>query len=174
MDLAWRDARITCLAPEPSGKRIWVSNGQGYVEVLDLAAGRMLGALKGAGGSVRSLAVHPDLPLVAAVGLDRHLRLFDTASRQQLCKTYMKQQLTAVAFAPVLPVQVAALADGEPLAAAAADSGLAEAAGAPGSGKKDRKERKERKQRAEAAPEEGEGPAERREGKSKHKKHKRS
>lgn len=101
LDVSWRDARVTCLAAEPSGGRVWAANGQGYVEVLELAASRMHGAMKGAGGSIRSLSLHPEEPLVAAVGLDRYMRVFSTTTRKQLCKTYLKQQLTGVVFAPL-------------------------------------------------------------------------
>ncbi len=36
---------------------MWVSNGLGVVEALDVPSKRMLGSLKGAGGSVRALQV---------------------------------------------------------------------------------------------------------------------
>ena len=47
-------------------------------------------------GSLRALAVHPQLPILASVGLDRFLRLHDTRTRQPLAKVYLKQQLTGV------------------------------------------------------------------------------
>ncbi len=43
---------------------------------------------------MRALQVHPDLPILASVGLDRFLRLHDTRTRQPLAKVYIKQQLT--------------------------------------------------------------------------------
>lgn len=51
-------------------------------------------------GSVRALALHPALPLLASVGLDRHLRLHSTTSRACLAKLYLKTQLSDVAFCP--------------------------------------------------------------------------
>ncbi len=92
--------------PEPAivalvaGKRVWVANAAGKVEVLDLQAGKMDGAVKGAIGSVRSLALHPTEPLLASVGLDRFVRVHSTTSRKQLCAVYLKQQLNGVSFCP--------------------------------------------------------------------------
>ena len=92
-----------CLLP-PTGQRVWAANGAGAVEALDLRAGRMGGSLKGAGGSVRSLALHPGgEPLIASAGLDRFVRVHNTSTRANLGRAYTKQQLTAVAWLPPLP-----------------------------------------------------------------------
>ncbi len=59
--------------------------------------------MKGAAGSVRSLALHPDAsahPLLASVSLDRFLRVHDTNTRASVCKVYCKQQLTGVVWLP--------------------------------------------------------------------------
>lgn len=53
----------------------WVANGKGMVSRWDLTSGTVAVVLKGIAGSVRSVAVHPTLPLVATVGLDRFLRV---------------------------------------------------------------------------------------------------
>jgi hypothetical protein len=100
LDLSWGEARITALAPEQSGKRVWASNGTGHIEALDLSARRMQGSMKGAAGSVRTLAPHPDSsqPLLAVAGLDRFVRVHSTETRAGLGKVYCKQQLTGVAW----------------------------------------------------------------------------
>ena len=41
-------------------------------------------------GSVRSLVVHPQAPVLTSVGLDRYLRLHSVHSRQLLAKVYLK------------------------------------------------------------------------------------
>lgn len=51
-------------------------------------------------GSVRELAAHPELPVLASVGLDRYLRLHDRHTRQLLAKVYLKTLPTGVAFCP--------------------------------------------------------------------------
>ena len=43
-----------------------------------------------AAGAVRAVAVHPSAEVVASVGLDRHLRLHSTHSRQLLARVYCK------------------------------------------------------------------------------------
>lgn len=87
---------------------MWASNGTGHIEAFDLRAGKMQGSLKGPAGSVRSLALHPDPSqrLIASVGLDRHLRVHSTTTRQCLSKVYVKTQMTDVAWAAVPPPQL--------------------------------------------------------------------
>lgn len=63
----------------------------------------MHGALKGPAGAVKSLAIHPELPIIASVGLDRFFRVHNVDSKALLCKLYLKQQLTAVAWSPDAP-----------------------------------------------------------------------
>ncbi len=62
----------------------------GKLEVLDVPGRRFTGAIRGLAGGVRALAVHPTLPVLASVGLDRYLRLHDTESRHMLAKVYCK------------------------------------------------------------------------------------
>lgn len=83
----------------------------GKVECLDLRMNRMQGSLKGPAGAVKSLALHPDLPVIASVGLDRFFRVHNIDSKALLCKVYLKQQLTAVAWSAHVP-QTALAADG--------------------------------------------------------------
>lgn len=100
LELSWGEARITGLAPDQTGSRVWASNGTGHIEALDLSTKRMQGSIKGAAGSVRSLAAHPDSsqPLLAVAGLDRFVRVHSTETRAGLGKVYCKQQLTGVAW----------------------------------------------------------------------------
>ena len=87
-----------------AGLQVWAANGMGKIECLDLRMNKMQGSLKGAAGAVRSMALHPQLPIMASVGLDRFLRLHNVESKQLLCKLYLKLQLTNVAWADV-PMQ---------------------------------------------------------------------
>ena len=81
------------------------------MEVWDLKAAKLQGALKGAGGSIRALALHPREPLLASVGLDRYLRVHSTNIRSSVMKVYLKQQLTGVCWLPVAAPQQAAAAE---------------------------------------------------------------
>ena len=87
----------------------------GKIECLDLRVNKLHSALKGPAGAVKSLALHPQMPVIASVGLDRFFRLHDTSSRRVLCKVYLKQQSTAVAWGEI-PSQ--ALAQVQPVQAA--------------------------------------------------------
>jgi WD40 repeat protein len=49
----------------------------------------VVGNYKGNAGSVRSLALHPTLPLLAAVGLDRHLRIYHVGTQKLLKKVLL-------------------------------------------------------------------------------------
>ena len=59
-----------------------------------MMAGKLHGAMQPCGGSIRGLALQSDGPLLASVGLDRYLRLHNTATRKTVHKVYLKQQLT--------------------------------------------------------------------------------
>ncbi|EFJ49223.1 hypothetical protein VOLCADRAFT_104439 [Volvox carteri f. nagariensis] len=118
-EAVWGEGRITALLPQQDGTRVWVGNGRGQVEALDLrqAPGNvsMGHALKGSAGAIRSLSLHPTQPLIASVSLDRHLRVHSTTNRQLLTKVYLKQvgwfgglscggeALTGVAWLPTAP-----------------------------------------------------------------------
>lgn len=93
---------LTCCC---AGNRVWAATAGGQIEVLDLTAGKMSGALKGPSGSVRALALHPTEPLLASVSLDRYLRVHNTSTRKQVASVYLKQHLTGVTFCPALAVQ---------------------------------------------------------------------
>lgn len=58
-----------------------------------------MGRYVGPAGCVRQMKKHPTLPRLAAVGLDRMLRVYDTNTRKQLDCMYLKQRLNCVLFA---------------------------------------------------------------------------
>lgn len=117
---------------------MWAASGAGRVEVLDVAAGRMQGALAGAAGSVRCLALHPSEPLLASAGLDRFVRVHSSGTRKQLGRTYLKTHITGLAWVP------------PPLAAPAADEAAgsgAEGQGAAAAGGESGKQRRPKDKR---------------------------
>lgn len=77
-----------------TGSRCWAADSQGRIEVFDVAAGKLHGAMQPCGGSIRALALQPGAHLLASVGLDRYLRLHNTETRKTVTKIYLKQQLT--------------------------------------------------------------------------------
>lgn len=60
------------------------------------AQGRFVGPV----GSVRQLVKHPSINRMAAVGLDRMLRIYDTKTRKQVSCMYLKQRVNCVLFGP--------------------------------------------------------------------------
>ena len=77
---------------------LYTGDTTGRVSRIDLCTLRLSGTYKGNTGSVRDIAIHPTLPRLATVGLDRIMRVFDSESRQQLHRVYLRQQLNAVLF----------------------------------------------------------------------------
>ena len=77
---------------------LYTGDTTGRVSRVDLRTLRLSGTYKGNTGSVRDIAIHPTLPRLATVGLDRIMRVFDSESRQQLHRVYLRQQVNAVLF----------------------------------------------------------------------------
>ncbi|KAA6423488.1 MAG: hypothetical protein FRX49_06548 [Trebouxia sp. A1-2] len=98
LDIDFGEAKVTALAAQTNGMQVWAGSGMGKIECLDLRMNKLQGSLKGPGGAVKSLALHPELPIIASVGLDRFLRIHNLDSKALLCKLYLKQHLTAVAW----------------------------------------------------------------------------
>ena len=57
-----------------------------------------LGRLVGPGGSIRQLAMHPTLPYLACVGLDRKLWTYDVSKRKMMDCIYLRQRLNCLLF----------------------------------------------------------------------------
>lgn len=118
MDLSFGDTRITAIAPEPGsdGNRCWVATGMGQLEVMDMRAGKFMGAIRGIAGSIRGMKVGKlstisitgddndndsgDRNVIVSVGLDRWLRVHDCSTRALLGKVYVKTQMNDVDFLP--------------------------------------------------------------------------
>eukprot|EP00752_Nemacystus_decipiens_P004158 g3804.t1 len=104
---------ITTMAVAPGGKEVVVADTAGLVRVLDLRKMKWGRRFEGPAGSVRGLAFHPTLPVLACVGLDRMARVYDYRSREQKFQVYLKQRLNAVLFDGEGEVRVATAADDE-------------------------------------------------------------
>lgn len=79
-------ARPRCLLT-PSARlglhysHIVVADTVGNVHMVDLRSLRSVGTFRGFAGAVRSVQFHKSEPFVAAVGLDRYLRIYNTTTR---------------------------------------------------------------------------------------------
>ncbi|CAK4197013.1 unnamed protein product [Aphanomyces euteiches] len=89
--------------------RVIFGDTAGNVNALDLRTFKHLGRYHGPVGSIRDIALHPSLPYMAAVGLDRMVHVFHVDTRKAVHTYYAKQRLNAVLFTDegVKPVPVA-------------------------------------------------------------------
>jgi len=100
---------IHSLAYLSDGYTLITGDAGGRVQRLDMrypgpggiGLGKLTGVYRGGVGSVRSIAPHPTLPFMAVAGLDRHLRVYQTESRELLKQVYLTQKLTACLFSRV-------------------------------------------------------------------------
>ncbi|KAL1826180.1 uncharacterized protein LOC108211024 [Daucus carota subsp. sativus] len=91
------EAPITAVTEDLNGRTVYVGNGSGDLASYDIRTGKLLGRFSGkCSGSIKSVARHPELPVIASCGLDRYLRFWDTESRQLLSAVFLKQHLTSV------------------------------------------------------------------------------
>lgn len=94
------EQRVTALCQSGDDTLI-VGDTAGYIYTLDLRnLSNSLDQARfvGPAGSIRQLVQHSSLPRMAAVGLDRMLRLYDVQTRKQTSCLYLKQRLNCVLF----------------------------------------------------------------------------
>ncbi|XP_062186788.1 uncharacterized protein LOC133890434 [Phragmites australis] len=93
----FRESPIKAVAADPNGHDVYIGTGTGDLASFDMRTGKLLGCYIGkCSGSIRSIARHPELPLIASCGLDSYLRIWDTNTRQLLSAVFLKQHLTSV------------------------------------------------------------------------------
>jgi len=102
LDVKFKDYKISKIVTERDGRRWWVGDCGGNLQVYDLRAGKFDGAIKGIGGAVRDIDIRDNY--IASVGLDRFVRLNSTLSRSSLSKVYVKSQMTGVCLLTSRPV----------------------------------------------------------------------
>nr|XP_043606105.1 WD repeat-containing protein DDB_G0290555 [Erigeron canadensis] len=99
MSVDFRETPIKAVTEDNDGNTIYIGNGSGDLASIDIRTGKILGCFLGkCSGSIRSIARHPHLPIIASCGLDSYLRIWDIESRQLLSSVFLKQHLTDVVF----------------------------------------------------------------------------
>ena len=96
LNIPFKERRITCVSPDKSEQRWWVTDAEGNFQSYDVSIGKFLGGIRGVSGSVRSTDLHPTLPLIVSGGLDRYLRVHSTRTRAMVMRLYMTSQLCVV------------------------------------------------------------------------------
>eukprot|EP00890_Picochlorum_soloecismus_P004511 jgi/Picsp_1/5060/NSC_02423-R1_protein len=109
LDVKFKDYKISKIISERDGRRWWIGDGGGNLQVYDVRAGKFDGAIKGIGGAVRDIDVRDNY--IASVGLDRFVRLNSTSTRTSLAKVYVKSQMTGVCIVMSKPVTDGHVAD---------------------------------------------------------------
>ncbi|KAM4070977.1 hypothetical protein ACB094_11G026700 [Castanea mollissima] len=95
----FRETPIKSVTEDLDGYTVYVGNGSGDLASFDMRTGKLLGCFLGkCSGSIRSIARHPELPVIASCGLDSYLRFWDIKTRQLLSAVFLKQHLTNVVF----------------------------------------------------------------------------
>ena len=89
---------FTRCSVSPDDRVLITGDTTGRVTGVDLRTLRMMGVYKGATGSIRDIAIHATGKYLATVGLDRIMRVYDMATRQQLHRIYLRQRLNCVLF----------------------------------------------------------------------------
>ena len=108
--------RITSVCQLSDGNTLAIGDSIGDVHLLDMRkmhSGKSytstsnkrkakeeisLGRLVGPGGSIKQLCIHPTLPYIACVGLDRKLWTWDVNKRKMMDCIYLKQRLNCFLF----------------------------------------------------------------------------
>ncbi|KAF3323782.1 WD repeat-containing protein [Carex littledalei] len=97
ISIDFRESPIKAVREDTDGHTVYVGTAIGDLASFDIRTGKMVGCYKGkCSGSIRSIAKHPQLPLIASCGLDSYLRIWDTNKRQLLSAVFLKQHLTSV------------------------------------------------------------------------------
>ncbi|XP_059442482.1 uncharacterized protein LOC132174813 [Corylus avellana] len=109
----FRETPIKAVAEDLDGYTVYIGNGSGDLASVDMRTGKLLGCFLGkCSGSIRSIARHPELPVIASCGLDSYIRIWDIKTRQLLSAVFLKQHLTNVVFdSNFADKEVAPLAD---------------------------------------------------------------
>ncbi|KAJ8642696.1 hypothetical protein MRB53_004444 [Persea americana] len=99
MSFDFRESPIKAVTEDVDGYAIYLGTGAGDLATFDMRTGKLLGCFRGkCSGSIRSIARHPDHPVIASCGLDSYLRFWDIKTRQLLSAVFLKQHLTSVVF----------------------------------------------------------------------------
>ncbi|KAJ2583374.1 Ribosome biogenesis protein nsa1 (NOP7-associated protein 1) [Coemansia sp. RSA 1836] len=78
---------------------LFFADNEGNLQLMDLRTGRIIGGYKGIAGAVKAIALSEDGTKVAAAGLDRFLRVYEThGMHRMLHRAYIKQRVTQVVW----------------------------------------------------------------------------
>ncbi|ERN08312.1 ribosome biogenesis protein NSA1 [Amborella trichopoda] len=93
----FRESPIKVVTKDPDGHTVYIGTGSGDIANFDMRTGKSVGSFNGkCSGSIKSIARHPELPVLTSCGLDGYMRFWDVKTRQLLSAVFLKQHLTSV------------------------------------------------------------------------------
>jgi ribosome biogenesis protein NSA1 len=106
---------LTAIHASDDKNYIYVGDSVGGLTKVDLRVHRAVGKFKGIGGGIKSIQVHPSENIIATVGLDRALRVYNTETRALLDRLHLKQRLQCclMSHGPILREEKGDLLDDE-------------------------------------------------------------
>ncbi|XP_042855775.1 WD repeat-containing protein 74-like [Penaeus japonicus] len=99
VNFEWEESPLTCITPVADKSQVVVGTAHGRMGRFDLRMNKPeqpVGIYKSFAGAVRDLVVHPHLPLVFSVALDRFLRVHHLETGKLIHKEYLKSRLNRV------------------------------------------------------------------------------
>ncbi|XP_028131079.1 WD repeat-containing protein 74 [Diabrotica virgifera virgifera] len=95
-------ASYTTIACAYRDRQCLVGTTKGYMQLLDMKAGKCMKTFTSFTGSVSSIVCDPLEPYVFSASLDRYLRVHNLETKELLHKVYMKINLTSLLIKPVV------------------------------------------------------------------------
>nr|CAI5856025.1 unnamed protein product [Callosobruchus analis] len=83
-------------------QQCFVGTTRGYMQLLDMKAGKCVKTFTSFTGSVTSIVCDPLEPYVCTTSLDRYLRVHNLETKELVHNIYMKQSLTKMLIRPIL------------------------------------------------------------------------
>ncbi|CAG9859512.1 unnamed protein product [Phyllotreta striolata] len=99
-------ASYTTISSAYRERQCLVGTTKGYMQLLDMKAGKCLKTFTSFTGSITSIACDPTEPIVVSVSLDKHLRMHHLETKELLQKVYMKVNLTSLLIRPVIKEEI--------------------------------------------------------------------
>ncbi|KAJ8963481.1 hypothetical protein NQ318_018964 [Aromia moschata] len=95
-------ASFTTISCAHRERQCLVGTTRGFMQLLDMKAGKCLKTFTTFMGSVTGIYCDPSEPYVATTSLDRFLRIHNLETKELLLKAYMKLNLTKLLMKPVI------------------------------------------------------------------------
>ncbi|KAK9875336.1 hypothetical protein WA026_007732 [Henosepilachna vigintioctopunctata] len=90
------------IAPTYRQRNVLAGTTTGYIQNIDMKAGKNLKNFTNIGGSVTCILCDPIEPIISTISLDRYLRIFNLDTKEMIHKQYLKHSLTKMVMKPII------------------------------------------------------------------------